>query len=284
MSMQRENASSRKPDALRELYLDAVSEDRGPSPQSTEAILAHARQRAAEANQPAVMPVRVTVGQQDSKPAANERFWLRHALGGLAAIGLVGWLMLQHAAWWDGSDKGLGMGPQHDLAPAATSELAAALAEVAAPADIAPAQAASAASQAAVAADSAVMIKKSIKNRASEHMGSASKAMKEEANPSQPSRAEHSVKTAPAAKMQPQAAPSRAEVRDSASEKEPDLSQLPLCPEGAGQADAKTAAKAKPESKDDKASLACRPRKPDVKSPASREPGTGAAGIEAPEN
>jgi hypothetical protein len=42
------------------------------------------------------------------KPAANDRFWLRHALGGLAAVGLVGWLMLQHAAWWSGPDAGSG--------------------------------------------------------------------------------------------------------------------------------------------------------------------------------
>ncbi|MGE8443909.1 MAG: hypothetical protein ACN6OS_20170, partial [Comamonas testosteroni] len=87
-----------KPDALRELYHEAVAQDRGPSAQSSAAVLDRARQRAAG------------VGQQPSepmdKPAANDRFWQRHALGGLAAVGLVGWLMLQHGAWWSGPDAG----------------------------------------------------------------------------------------------------------------------------------------------------------------------------------
>ncbi|UUC91929.1 hypothetical protein [Comamonas sp. C11] len=99
MNMHPETPSGdHKPDALRELYHEAVSEDRGPSVQSSAAVLERARQRAAG------------VGQQPSepmgKPAANDRFWLRHALGGMAAVGLVGWLMLQHAAWWSGPDKG----------------------------------------------------------------------------------------------------------------------------------------------------------------------------------
>ena len=98
MNMHPENPSGDdKPDALRELYHEAVAEDRGPSAQSSAAILKRARQRAA------------AVGQEPTesmdKPAANDRFWLRHALGGLAAVGLVGWLMLQHAAWWSGPDK-----------------------------------------------------------------------------------------------------------------------------------------------------------------------------------
>lgn len=114
---------SGKPDVLRELYQQAVADDRGPSAQSSAAILARAKQRAAAASPESAKP--------QSKPAANDRFWLHHALGGLAAVGLVGWLMLQHAAWWGGSDKGIGVEPDaHPAvveepvvpAPAATSE------------------------------------------------------------------------------------------------------------------------------------------------------------------
>ena len=103
------------PDVLRELYQQAVADDRGPSAQSSDAILARAKQRAAAASQESAKP--------QSQPAANDRFWLRHALGGLAAVGLVGWLMLQHAAWWDGSDKGIGVEP--DASPAVAAEQAA---------------------------------------------------------------------------------------------------------------------------------------------------------------
>lgn len=98
MNMHPENPSGDdKPDALRELYHEAVAEDRGPSVQSNAAILKRARQRAEGVGQEPTEPM--------DKPAANDRFWLRHALGGLAAVGLVGWLMLQHAAWWRGPDK-----------------------------------------------------------------------------------------------------------------------------------------------------------------------------------
>lgn len=98
MNMHPENPSGDdKPDALRELYHEAVAEDRGPSAQSSAAILKRARQRAAAVGQEPTEPM--------DKPAANDRLWLRHALGGLAAVGLVGWLMLQHAAWWSGPDK-----------------------------------------------------------------------------------------------------------------------------------------------------------------------------------
>jgi hypothetical protein len=87
MNMHPENPSGDdKPDALRELYHEAVAEDRGPSAQSSAAILsAHASARQAWGRATELM----------DKPAANDRFWLRHALGGLAAVGLVGWLMLQ---------------------------------------------------------------------------------------------------------------------------------------------------------------------------------------------
>ena len=111
------------PDALRELYHEAVAEDRGPSAQSSAAILERARQRAAGVEQ--------QPRERTDKPAANDRFWLRHAVGGLAAVGLVGWLMLQHGAWWSGPDAGSG----------SSSEV---VAEPAQPADIDPAAQASA--------------------------------------------------------------------------------------------------------------------------------------------
>ena len=115
MSITPESEQGSKPDVLRELYQQAVADDRGPSAQSSAAILARAKQRAAAASQESAKP--------QSQPAANDRFWLRHALGGLAAVGLVGWLMLQHAAWWDGSDKGIGVEP--DASPAVAAEQAA---------------------------------------------------------------------------------------------------------------------------------------------------------------
>ena len=115
MSITPEPEPGSKPDVLRELYQQAVADDRGPSAQNSDAILARAKQRAAAASQDRAKPQR--------QPAANDRFWLRHALGGLAAIGLVGWLMLQHAAWWDGSDKGIGV--ESDTRPAAVAESAA---------------------------------------------------------------------------------------------------------------------------------------------------------------
>ena len=92
-----------RPDALRGIYRDAVAQDRGPSAGSSAAILAHARQQAKVLGQKARESERSRVSTQ---PAANDRHWLRHALGGLAAVGLVGWLMLQHMAWWGGAEQG----------------------------------------------------------------------------------------------------------------------------------------------------------------------------------
>jgi hypothetical protein len=89
---------------------------RGPWPQCAKQRRhsERARQRAA------------AVGQQPTermdKPAANDRFWLRHALGGLAAVGLVGWLMLQHAAWWSGPDAGSGSSSEVVAEPAQPAE------------------------------------------------------------------------------------------------------------------------------------------------------------------
>ena len=129
MTMSTNIRSDGKPDALREVYLNAVAEDQGPGALSSEAILAHARQRVAQPqplNQTITGVGTSTPSQLNPKPAANDRFWLRHALGGLAAVGLVGWLMLQHTAWWDGTDKGVGADPHQAevVASAPRSELA----------------------------------------------------------------------------------------------------------------------------------------------------------------
>lgn len=120
-----EQASKR--DVLRELYQQAAADDRGPSAQSSAAILERAKQRLAAASKEGV--------KSPSQAAANDRFWLRHALGGLAAVGLVGLLMLQHAAWWDGSDKGIGEQPQvsAEHAQSKTADKAAEVAVAAAP-------------------------------------------------------------------------------------------------------------------------------------------------------
>ena len=130
---------SSKPDALRDLYHEAVAEDRGPSAQSRAAILEHARQQAAEYARKAKEPELL------NKPAANDRLWLRHALGSLAAVGLVGWLMMQHFASWDGSDSGIGAGvgagPVADSTPMAHTDAGTHAAEEAVPADVAAADA-----------------------------------------------------------------------------------------------------------------------------------------------
>ena len=111
MSQTQDSPQARKPDVLRDLYHEAVADDRGPSAASRAAILAQARQQAQELARKAREPV-----PQAAKPAANDRLWLRHALGGLAAVGVVGWLMMQHFSGWDGSDRGIGAGAAADHA------------------------------------------------------------------------------------------------------------------------------------------------------------------------
>ncbi len=90
-------------DPLVQLYRQATAHDTGPSPAASARILARARQQAqaASANhtsQPA--PVDTNTGTTHNArfngEPANDHRWLRHALGSLAAIGLVGWLTLQH--------------------------------------------------------------------------------------------------------------------------------------------------------------------------------------------
>lgn len=311
MSMTTDNSPQRKPDALRDIYQDAVANDRGPSAQSTEAILAHARQRASATKDPHVSRTAAqTQGKPKPAPAANDRFWLRHALGGLAAVGLVGWLMLQHAAWWDGSDKGIGAEPAgHVVAetpqafPADASSASAVTAQAveaaqASAADAAPAQEAMAATAPAPAPvanaaraptrSSAAMAEKSQANRPSVQAEIAPDAMKEEATVAASPSASRPVRNAPAAsKMQSQPAPISAEVADQAAarvqekaqertaEKDKDLSQLPLCPEEPVGAEAKAAAKAA--RKGEEAAPACRPRKPHEKRSTRTVPGSDAA-------
>lgn len=189
---------SGKPDMLRALYQQAVADDPGPSAQGSAAILARARQRVAAASQESARP--------QSQPAANERFWLRHALGGLAAVGLVGWLMLQHAAWWDGSDKGIGVEP--DAQPAAVTESAApvsASVSEAAPeaADAAPPVAAEPAPAASRATRQPSVAQKSKENRPAAHEHKAPAAMDMEARVTVP---------------EPMPAPVQAQIREQAQE------------------------------------------------------------------
>lgn len=133
----------RKTDALRDIYLDAVAEDRGPDAASSERILAHARRRAAQAHglgsaaeagdEPAgrkAPDTRDFVG----KPEANERHWRRHALGGLAALGLVGWLMLQHPAGREGGNRDAAPTPAAETAPRGTDAPAGRAAQLPGPA------------------------------------------------------------------------------------------------------------------------------------------------------
>ncbi|QIL78884.1 hypothetical protein G7047_02285 [Diaphorobacter sp. HDW4A] len=78
-------------DQLVALYREAVAEDRGPSADSRERVLARAREMAARRAEAASVQAQKPRGE-----AANDRRWLRHALGSVAMIGLVGWLTLQH--------------------------------------------------------------------------------------------------------------------------------------------------------------------------------------------
>ncbi|NIF82767.1 hypothetical protein F3J24_04485 [Comamonas sp. Tr-654] len=261
-----------KPDALRELYHEAVAEDRGPSAQSSAAILERARQRAAG------------VGQQPpelaDKTAANDRFWLRHALGGLAAVGLVGWLMLQHAAWRGGPDAG----------PGSSSEVAA---EPAQPADIDPAAQASAPAPAiasagaaadASAAGSASRAEKSRQSRAPAKAQQASPSLDGQA--SAPAPQSEAAQASGASTGKDMARSARPAPRASAPQRDAVAAQssitgvpLPLCPlqtekESLEQAakEAEGIASGAPANP-----LHCRPRKPEQLPPANAESGQGAA-------
>lgn len=90
------------PDDLVQRYHAASAEHgspRGPSPEANARVLAYAREqaalRAASSVPPALTPA-PDAGTNFGGEPANDRRWLRHALGSLAAIGLVGWLTLHH--------------------------------------------------------------------------------------------------------------------------------------------------------------------------------------------
>lgn len=276
-----------KPDALRELYHEAVAEDRGPSAQSSAAVLDRARQRAAG------------VGQQPSepmdKPAANDRFWQRHALGGLAAVGLVGWLMLQHGAWWSGPDAGSGSSSEVVAEPAQPADIgpaAQASAQASAPA---PAIASAPAAADASAARSAQLAEKSRQSRApakaqqaphTQDVQASAPAPQSEA--AQASSAAAPASRAPAAKAlsrstdaaQPVAPAADAPAADAMAPQNSRLSaQLPLCPL---QTEEEARRQAATEGADKGSGTArksphCRPRKPEQLPPVKSESGQDAA-------
>ncbi|WP_304349257.1 hypothetical protein [Comamonas testosteroni] len=276
-----------KPDALREIYHDAVAQDRGPSAQSSAAILDRARQRAAGVGQEPSEPM--------DKPAANDRFWLRHALGGLAAVGLVGWLMLQHGAWWSGPDAGSG----------SSSEVVAEPAQPAQPADIDPAaQAAvqaSAMASAPAAADasaapSAPLAEKSRQSGAPAKaqqvphtldVQASAPAPQSEAAPASSAATGATASRAPAAKALSRSTDAAQPVAPAADAVAPQNSrlsaQLPLCPlqteeEARRQAATEGADKgADRGSGTARRSPHCRPRKPEQLPPVKSGSGPDAA-------
>ena len=281
MNMHPENPSGDdKPDALREIYHDAVAQDRGPSAQSSAAILDRARQRAAGVAQEPSEPM--------DKPAANDRFWLRHALGGLAAVGLVGWLMLQHGAWWSGPDAGSG----------SSSEV---VAEPAQPADIDPAAQASAIASAPAAADasaapSAPLAEKSRQSGAPAKaqqlphtldVQASAPAPQSEAAPASSAATGAAASRAPAAKALSRSTDAAQPVAPAADAVAPQNSrlsaQLPLCPlpteeEARRQAATEGADKgADRGSGTARRSPHCRPRKPEQLPPVKSGSGPDAA-------
>lgn len=284
MNMHPETPSSDdKPDALRELYHEAVAEDRGPSAQSSAAVLDRARQRAAG------------VGQQPSepmdKPVANDRFWQRHALGGLAAVGLVGWLMLQHGAWWSGPDAGSGSSSEVVAEPAQPADIDPA-AQASAPA---PAIASAPAAADASAARSAQLAEKSRQSQAPAKAQQAPHTQDVQASvpapqseAAQASSAAAAASRAPAAKApsrstdaaQPVAPAADAPAADAMAPQNSRLSaQMPLCPL---QTEEEARRQAATEGADKGSGTArksphCRPRKPEQLPPVKSEPGQDAA-------
>ena len=249
--------TANKPDALRDIYRDAVASDRGPSAQSTEAILARARQQAAVLRQQALQAQQVLQKPEiSSQPAANDRHWLRHALGSLAAVGLVGWLMLQHSAWWDGSDAGIGAGPAAEApAMAHTGSDEPPVAADAVPADAA----------AEVSAEAAAPVQPPV---------AAAPRASHQDRPAAISKQRESAE-APLANR-PAIPPS---TEGAAAAKLQKQEELPLCPlpseaSAAGTAEAETAVKSQAQTVPN-----CRPRKP---APAHKQPAPDAAQEIAP--
>lgn len=175
-------------DALRALYEEGVEGeevDGGPSQEARDRILAYAREKAVQrASGAAAAPPAARQGAE----AANDRHWLRHALGSLAVIGLVGWLVMQQ---FDQPPAELQMETSE---PAATypSSPAPANAEQAAPApvvpapDHAPARASVAPSEAPAAADReerSSSVPGDLSPRSAERSAAQAKRMQEAARP-----------------------------------------------------------------------------------------------------
>lgn len=249
-----------KPDALRDIYRDAVGEDRGPSAESSAAILAHAHQQAKVPGQKARES---ETPRAFTQPAANDRHWLRHALGGLAAVGLVGWLMLQHAAWWDGG-SGTGaesagdassMGhpavrrsdaPAAEPAASSAAEISAAPAEAAADAAAAPALPAPSANRSKLrslppAPPAQAELSESSASRTDEAVGSQERAQE----PAAKSRQHPPMAPAPRS-----------------TDREHEKAQLPLCPPGTETKDVKRDTSGKAAVAEVDKPMVCRPRKP----------------------
>ncbi|MEG0975621.1 MAG: hypothetical protein RSF42_13055 [Comamonas sp.] len=98
---------NREQDVLVKLYHRANAEDAsasGPSTASSERVLAYAQTKAAQraaatpqdAAEPTALQAAPSLQSTFNGEPANDRRWLRNALGSLAALGLVGLLTLQH--------------------------------------------------------------------------------------------------------------------------------------------------------------------------------------------
>lgn len=273
-----------KPDALREIYHDAVAQDRGPSAQSSAAILDRARQRAAGVGQEPSEPM--------DKPAANDRFWLRHALGGLAAVGLVGWLMLQHGAWWSGPDAGSGSSSEVVAEPAQPAEIdpAAQASAMASAMDSAPAAADASAAPSAPLAEKSRQSGAPAKAQQLPHtldVQASAPAPQSEAAPASSAATGAAASRAPAAKALSRSTDAAQPVAPAADAVAPQNSrlsaQLPLCPlqteeEARRQAATEGADKgADRGSGTARRSPHCRPRKPEQLPPVKSGSGPDAA-------
>lgn len=96
-------------DPLVQLYREATAADGGPPESVRKRVLEHAEAQAR---------------QRHARPeAANDARWLRHALAGIAAIGVVGILVLQHGQQADTESHG-DMPAAESAAPAAGSPAA----------------------------------------------------------------------------------------------------------------------------------------------------------------
>lgn len=96
-------------DPLVQLYREATAKDGGPAKAARERVLVYAEAQAR---------------QRHARPAAaNDARWLRQALAGIAAIGVVGILVLQHGQQADTESHG-DMPAAESAAPAAEAPAA----------------------------------------------------------------------------------------------------------------------------------------------------------------